>query len=1204
MKNSVLPSIVLYLAVELSLNANEVQWEAHSGYRSAALLVPAEGKTGFTLQNNSGMGIAFTNRIAAEKIQKRQNLMNGSGLAAGDYDGDGWCDLFFCNKEGPSALYRNLGNWKFENVTAKAGVAMAEQSSSGAVFADVNGDGALDLLVTSFGGPNALWINQRNGTFSNITVEAGLELKGNTTSMALGDMNGDGPLDLYINNFAIVAILRDGGTFSTKLVNGKPVVQGRYANRLKIVNNAYIELGEPDFCFFNKGNGLFSEAPWPATFLDEEGKPMAPPLDFGLAVQIRDIDGDHDPDIYVCNDFQTPDRIWLNDGKGKFRAIEKLAIRNMSYASMGVDMADLDRDGKLEIFTVEMLSRSHQRGIRQSSAMMGIFRVPGDLEGREEVARNALYWNRGDGTYSEIGFYSGLAASDWSWAPIFLDADLDGYEDVLVSNGHMHDVNDLDVAEAVATERGKKNATVLERYPVLDPPKAAFHNLKNLRFEDVSREWGFDSTSIAHGMALADLDRDGDQDVILNCINAPPLIYRNDSAAPRLAVRLKGKAPNRFGIGGKIKVLGGPVEQQQEIIAGGRYLAGDEPMRTFAAWNATNQFTIEVIWRQGSRSVVKNAVANRIYEIDEEVSEPLPEDLRRKPRPLFREVSDKLPHRHHEDSFDDIARQPGLPRKLCQPGPALVSGDWNGDARDELLIGSGAGGRIELFEVGANGFQRSKVTFPACPGDIAGMVMVPSAEGNMEIVYAISGYQSGTDSALVALRQGEVEAKELDRLPVGIGPLAAADIDRDGDLDLFVGGRVLAGKYPVAVSSFIYRRDARGLSRDENASGPFREIGMVSGAVFSDVTGDGWVDLVLATEWGPIRVFVNEKGTFVEQTRRLGLETMSGLWNGVATADFNGDGRLDIVASNCGRNTKYEIYRNPRIYFTDANQDGTVELLEAHLDRERNTYVPDRGLKYQSRIFPTLRQRYPTHQAFASATAEEILNGFGKVSFLEARTLEHTLFLNLPDGFHARPLPPISQFAPGFAVVPADFDGDGSMDIFMSQNFFACDPETSRNDGGRGILIKGNGRGGFECVEGEESGIKIYGEQRAAVTADVDGDGRLELVVCQNGNRTVCYEAAEAKPGIRVRLKHSRGNPGGIGAKIEHLRQDGTRALHEVQAGCGYWTQNSLVQILTAASQGDQVKVYWPGGDSSGYTLPANAGEILLTAQGPLEVVK
>ncbi|MFM8358795.1 MAG: CRTAC1 family protein, partial [Verrucomicrobiota bacterium] len=556
-----------------------------AGVRAIRLEVPAGPGEGFTLLDPAALGIAFTHALPAARKREWQNLMNGSGLAAGDIDHDGRVDLYLCHRSGPNALFRNLGGGRFVESTAAAGVACTHLSSSGAVFADLDGDGHLDLLVSSFGGPHACFRGDGRGGFREVTAATGITSQAGGTSMALGDLDGDGDLDLYWCNFGTLSPLRDGVQLSERMINGVPTVTGRWARKVRILGGRYWEFGDPDVLYRNEGGGRFVAVPFEAAFLDEEGRPVETPWDFGLAVQVRDLNGDGHPDVYVCNDFQTPDRMWLGDGRGRFRAAPRGALRNMSYASMGVDFADLDRDGRLDFLTVEMLNRDHGRFLRTLSPREPHLRVPGPGEDREEFTRNALYWNRGDGTWAEIACFAGVAATDWSWTPLFLDVDLDGWEDLLVSNGHLHDVNDRDVNAGLKGGRAtgmRGNRDTLDRYPPQAVAKAAYRNRRDLTFEDAAARWRFDSPRIAHGMIAADLDEDGDLDVVLNCLDGPPLVYRNDCPAPRVAVRLRGRAPNTGAVGARVTLRGGPVVQFQEVLAGGPYLSGSDPRRVYA----------------------------------------------------------------------------------------------------------------------------------------------------------------------------------------------------------------------------------------------------------------------------------------------------------------------------------------------------------------------------------------------------------------------------------------------------------------------------------------------------------------------------------------------------------------------------------------------------------------------------------------------
>lgn len=1197
-------------------HGQSLQWVQRPGYREARLEVPAGGKTGFTLLRGEQTGIRWTNRLSPDRVAKRQNLMNGAGLAAGDFDGDGRCDLYFCNQEGANALFHNLGNWKFEDVAEKAGVACTNQSSSGAVFADLNGDGKLDLLVNSFNGPNACFINLGDGRFTNVTEAAGLISKGGTTSMALGDVDGDGDLDLYVCYFGIENLLLDGGAYSTRMVNGQPVVTGRFAKRLKIIDSRLVEFGEPDVFYLNDGNARFSPVAWGAAFRDEGGQPMTPPMDFGLAVQVRDINGDGAPDIYVCNDFQTPDRVWLNDGAGQFKAIERLALRNMTYASMGVDFGDLDRDGQLDFFTVDMLSRDHARHLRQSSPMNPKSRFAGRFDDREEVARNTFCWNRGDGTYAEIAWYSGLAASDWSWTPICLDVDLDGYEDILVSNGHLHDVNDRDVAASKPKITGQSVAAgraILEMYPRLDTPNAAFRNRGDLTFEDIGDRWGFNSHELSNGMILADLDNDGDQDVVINCLNAAPLLYRNDSSAPRLAVRLKGRGPNQFGIGARIEVSGGPVAaQSQEMICGARFLSSDDLLRTFAGGTVTNRLEVKVTWRDGTHSVVAGLEANHLYEIDQAGAARTPPPAKPVVKPWFEDASALLAHKHTETDFDDFQRQPLLPKKFSQLGPGVAWCDLDGDGHDDLVVGSGKGGKPGVFRNTGDG------RFEAWPDaawdkpaddDQTSIVAAKQRDGTTLLLIGLANYESPDSRRPAAVRftvQGRKVSAET-AIPsdaASTGPMALGDVDGDGSLEVFVGGRMVAGRYPEAASSRLFRLNGNALTLDADNSRVLEKAGLVSGAVFSDLDGDGFPELILACEWGPVRVFQNERGKLREATVALGLDKLAGLWNSVTTGDFDGDGRMDIVAGNWGQNTFYN--RAPvgpwLLYHGDFLGDGRVQLLESYLDPGLKKIVPCRDMALVSTAMPWVRERFATHQAFALAGVADVLGErFAKAAESKATTMASMIFLNRGGRFEAAPLPLQAQWSPGMGLAVADADGDGNEDIFVSQNFFAVRPEDDRLDAGRGLWLRGDGTGKFMAVAGQESGVKVYGEQRGAALADYDGDGRTDLVVTQNGAETKLYRNTAARPGLRVKLE-SAGKADALGAQLRLVFGVRKGPVRELRAGAGYWSQDSLTPVLGVPEPATQLEVRWPGGKTTTSSIPQASRNIVVDVEGKVTV--
>jgi hypothetical protein len=1195
------------------------------------LAIPSSGRSGFTAVAAAASGVQFTNALSPLAAARNQNLMNGSGVAAGDFDGDGRCDLYFCAINGANALFRNLGDWRFEEVAVKAGVACPQWVSTGAVFADLEGDGDLDLLVSTLGSGVHAFRNEGQGHFSEFTAEAGLTSATGSMSLALADVEGDGDLDLYVANYGAFSVLRMGGRAEIKKVNGEWVVTGPHAHRLRYVDGRMEEVGEVGVLYLNDGAGRFQAAPWNSSrFLDEEGRPKAPPPDYGLSVQMRDVNGDGAPDIYACNDFQTPDRLWLNDGRGNFRAVSRLALRKFPFASMGVDFADLDRDGELDFIAVEMAGSNHARRMRQVSGLNYVPNLPGRFEFRPEVNRNALYRGHSDGTWSEVAELAGVAATDWSWQPVFLDVDLDGYEDLLVVNGMLFDTQDRDTLARIRA-LGKQSAeaarTNLLFYPPFPSPKSAFRNRGDFTFEDRAAAWGLDASSIAQGIALADFDGDGDLDLALNNLNSGALLYRNESVAPRVTVRLKGRAPNTRGLGGRIRVLGGPVNQSQEIVAGGRYLSGDDTLRTFAAGPAAH-LTIEVNWRSGRQTVLTNALPNHRYEIAEPDSAPVPAKAKPRARPLVSNQTARLQHTHHEELFDDFARQPLLPKQLSTLGPGVAWCDLDGDGRDELVIGTGRGGRIEGFRFLPDGEAVALRSDWTAPEDVTGFTAWVTAEGKPALLAALAHYETTATNlpALVLITASpQVDTltvtpfDEIPPAPASPGPVAAADYDGDGDLDLFLGGRVRLGAYPQAAASQIFRRTGARLVPDSAANALLKEVGLVSSAVWSDLNGDGFAELILACEWGPLRIFRNERGTLApwdpavlgsptasSPPASVVLSQLTGWWNSVTTGDFDGDGRLDLVAGNWGLNTGYQASpaRPLRLYYGEFGGAGTTDLIEAYYPAELQVEVPRRSLNALGQALPKLAELFPTHAAFAVATLPEVLAALPvPPGVVAATTLASSVFLNRGDHFVAVPLPAEAQYAPAFGLVIADADADGRDDLFVAQNFFAMRLEWPRTDAGRGLWLRGEGTGHFTALPAVESGVRLYGEQRGAALGDADQDGRPELVVAQNGAATTLWQNGRSPAGLRVRLTGPPGNPSGYGATVRLKFSDDYGPAREIHAGAGYWSQDSAVPILARPTTPLALEVRWPGGGApTVYPLPPAAAEVSVSPHGELKV--
>ena len=1183
-----------------------------SGVRSWDVYPGTGDRVGFTLLSPATTGVRFTNILTGDLSLTNAVAHNGSGVALGDVDGDGWQDIYFCGLQGRNRLYRNLGAWRFEEVDPGV-AACAGQLSTGAVFADVDGDGDLDLLVNGIAAGTRLFLNDGKGHWTE-AANSGLSRTASAMSLALADIDGDGDLDLYCAHYIDNLYLADpttrltmgnlGGRPYVAKVNGQSADLPPWKDRFEVLPNGEVhELAEVDGFYRNDGRGHFTPIQFESgVFQDEEGHSLRPYRDLGLGVMFHDINGDGAPDLYVCNDNGAPDRFWINNGKGQFREIGRLAIRHGSHSSMGVDFSDINRDGHDDFLVLDMLARSHAGRMRHPFSVDAALDTRERIDSRPLFRRNTLFLGRADGSFAEAALMAGIAATDWSWCPIFLDVDLDGFEDLLITNGFEQDVLDQDSIDAISKRKWSQEQ--LKRYrgihPKWESENLSYRNRGDGTFEPMGARWGFNHPGVSNGMAVADLDNDGDLDVVVNNLNAVASVYRNDASPDRISVRLKGASPNTQGIGARLTLFGAGVTQSQEMISGGRYLSGDQAMRVFAAGKPSREpRRLEVRWRNGDVSTVTNILANHVYEIEQATANKTRSAPKEPPgTPYFTDVSSLLGQVHVESPRDDWAVQPTLPHRLSRLGPGLAWHDFNSDGWEDLIVTAAQGGKLAvLASNGGTSFTRLEGAdfAPTDQGAVAGWA---DGRGTQNFIVATSnpGRQSGPESQLLLF--SPVAAPKL--LPAGgdsVAALAVADVDGDGDLDLFVAAQFVPGRYPEPASSSVWRNHEGQLILDEVLSAPFRAVGLVNGATFIDLDGDGDSDLVLALEWGPLRVFRNQKGHFEDATTALGFAAHTGLWTGVATGDFDGDGRLDLVAGNWGRNTTYELIQPSKLalFYVSTKDDPNVLMIEAW--QSAGNWLPIRDRTWLARGFPDLINQFPTHELFSRATVQDIFGPrFTSARMLEAAELESAVFLNRGSHFERIPLPQGAQLAPVFSVNVGDFDGDGIEDIFLSQNRFGTADNLSRNDSGQGTWLRGIGDGTFSVVDASVTGINVVGEQRGAALADFNHDGRVDLAVSQNNHNTRLYMNQRAKPGLRVVLHGPPGNPQGIGSILRVDYGEGRLGpVRAVQAGSGYWSQDAVVQVLGLATSPRKLQVGWPGGRQQTMAVPDGGREIHLT---------
>ncbi len=1217
-------ALVLVVAVALACGRDvDTSWHDESGHRWRELDAPRRGRPGFTSLDAARSGLSFANDVPDSLLVRNRLLAHGGGVCIGDVDADARPDVFLTRTAGRSRLYRNLGGMRFEDGTDRAGIATGNRHATGCTFADVNGDGHLDLIVVALGGPNTLYRNDGTGRFTEDTA-AGLTSSAGSTTIAVADVNGDGWLDLYVANYkattSLDRISPQERSFDQMVRQTGPrafEVKAQYRSEYKLVDRADLggislqQRADPDAFYINDGTGRFKREPIAGNrrFLDERGAPLrSEPEDFGLAAMFADLNGDGAPDLYIANDFEDEDQLWLNNGRGTFRMAPWHALRSTSNSGMAVDVGDVNRDGKPDLFQVDMLSLDSKRLKTQIPTHSSPPRLPGLDEVRQQMQRNTLQVNRGDGTFSEVARFAGVGASGWSWSTAFLDVDLDGWEDILVGTGHRWDVMDGDTQYRLRNRLQEIDwRRMLFEFPPLPLPNVAFRNRGDLTFENASSTWGFDlGPDMSHGMALGDLDGDGDADVVINRLNGPAALLMNNAAAPRIAVRLRGTTPNAYGVGSVVRVVGGAVAmQQREVVAGGLYLSGSDAGLSFATGGA-DSVRIEVDWRDGRRSVIEAARANRLYEISQASAGPPPTPASAKAPTLFADVTEQLGgHTHAEPYFDDYARQFLLPNSFSTLGPGVAWIDVKGDGAEDLFVGTGRGGRLTRFQNDGARLRPSAPQFGAAHVDLAGIVSWPDGRGGQTLLTGVSSYEmtslqdalgvpsvvrySLTDGSLEAVTKGDTAS---------VGPLAAADYNGDGTIDLFVGGRLVPRGYGRAASSRLFVGDRGRVTLDPVNSMVLSNLGMVSAASFADLNGDRWPDLIVALDWGEIKVFTNEQGRF-RAAMLPGLAGLTGRWNGVATGDLDGDGRLDIVATSWGTNADAVATSERPVYLYEFPGDRGRDAVVAQRDNRTGKISPVVSFARMSLAIPATALQFRTFANFADASIEQVLGvRMARSTRLTANSSEHMVFLNRGGRFERHPLPREAQLAPAYSVSIADFDSDGAEDVFLGQNFFPTEIATPRYDAGRGLLLLGDGAGGLLPVPGERSGIMAYGEQRGAAYADFDRDGRLDLAISQNGSQTRLYRGVGAAPGVRVRLVCGATNPTCVGAQVRLRYAQGDGPVREIQAGSGYWSQNGSTQVLGRRGAPVAVLIHWPGSQQE-QLVPLAPGQNEVIARQP-----
>ena len=1115
-------SFVLPIIFSLSIWACNTESE-NPGAGAVAPIAPAGAR--FELLAPDSTGINFSNHITESfqnNVLNNSYLYNGGGVAVIDVNNDGLPDLYFSATQEPNRLFLNKGNLRFEDITEKAGVAAASGIKTGVTVVDINADGFQDIYVCRSGmkpaeeRANLLFVNNGDMTFTERAAEFGLDDRSASNHANFFDYDNDGDLDVYIVNHPV--------TFNE--------VNRIFASE---EGSEYIRLTDPrdewesDKLFRNEGNGKFTNVSQQAGISNRA---------WGLSVTISDFNNDGYSDIFVGNDYIEPDLLYINNKNGTFSVQTDRYFRHTSNHTMGVDIADVNNDGLIDVMALDMIAEDNLRQKELMTTMLtDRYNNLVRFHYGHQIMRNVLQLNTGaapgdDGApFSEVGELAGISNTDWSWSPLLADFDNDGLKDLYITNGYLRDVSNLDYLNYTVDSVMKRGGLSLKNFATIDDylklipatplQNYMFKNQDGLNFKNVSNDWGLVQKSYSNGSAWADLDQDGDLDLLVNQIQGNVLVYQNKTADKKsgnwLQIKLIGSAKNPAGTGARVRITyGGGLIQYQELTPTRGYFSSSEHLFHFGLGNANNVEKLEIQWPSDRKiQVLENVPANQRLVLNHSDARPEKWAEAPPPVPVFQAVKNLgIDFRHQEDDFIDFNRERLLPHKFSDLGPRLAVGDVNGDQLQDFYIGGARNQAGALFFQNANGtFKRGDgaAFLPDAPYEDMGCVFFDAdGDGDADLYVASGGstYDAGSVNYQdrLYLNDGtgnftKAQAGTLPEITASGSCVVAFDYDKDGDLDIFVGGLVTPGQYPTAPQTCLLQNNGGKFTDVCAQVAPgLSHIGMVNDLLWADLDGDGNEELLVVGEWLPVTVFKNNGGKLENATANFDLQNTNGWWNCVRAADFDGDGDLDLVAGNLGWNTRLKASGSEplQLFSKDFDGNGSLDPVLAYYNFGKLYPLPQRDIMLKQ--LPSLKKKFVRYGVYGKATIQDVFSksDLDAAQHFEAKTFATTYFENQGGKFVAKPLPIQAQFAPVNQILAEDFNGDGHLDILLAGNSYSPEVETGRYDAGNGLLLTGDGKGDFTPELARETGFWATKAARDMAVVKLANGKSLYLVANNN----------------------------------------------------------------------------------------------------------